>query len=200
LPPTEAGAEGPRYREFRFCPRCGKPYAPEDFHPAECFFLCSACTFDFYQNPLPAAVMALQHPERPGSLLFLRRRTPPGIGRWCVPGGFMRYGETPEAAVAREAREEVGIEAEIGPILRAGLVDYRYRGRRLCILEVAYLARPAGPLPADTLVTPEASEVAFLPAQALLRQPGDLAFPEQAEVLRAFLAHGSGGAEAVAAG
>ena len=91
------------------------------------------------------AVVALGHPERADSVLLLRRRTPPGIGRWCVPGGFIGYGERPEAAAAREVREEVGVEAEIGPVLRAGLVDYLYRGRRICILEVAYIARPKVP-------------------------------------------------------
>ncbi|MGD9954061.1 MAG: NUDIX domain-containing protein [Burkholderiales bacterium] len=189
MPPTEPGDEGPRYREYRHCPRCGAPFRAEDFHEAECLFLCAGCGLDFYQNPLPAAVLALTHPERPGALLFLKRSTPPGIGRWCVPGGFIRYGELPAAAAAREAREEVGVEAEIGPILRAGLVDYLYRGRRLCIVEIAFLARPAGPLPAATLVTPEASEIAWLEAAEVLAKPESLAFPEQAGILRAFLAN-----------
>ncbi len=188
MQPTEPVREGPRYGEFRHCPRCGTPFRPEDFHEAECMFLCSNCTFDFYQNPLPAAVLALTHPERPDALVFLKRRTPPGIGLWCVPGGFIRYGEVPEIAAAREAREEVGIEAQIGPVLRAGLVDYLYRGRRLCIVEIAFLARPAGPLPVAMPETPEASEIAYLEAAEVLAKPELLAFPEQADILRAFLA------------
>lgn len=185
-PPIEDGTARHRYSEIRFCPRCGAEYGPQDFHAADYLFLCPACGFDFYQNPLPAAVVALGHPERPDAVLVLRRRTPPGIGLWCIPGGFIRYGELPEVAAAREAREETGIEVEIGAILRAGLVDYSYRGRRLCIVEIAYLAHPRGRVHAEGLVTQEASETSFRPVGELLRAPEALAFPEQAEVLRAF--------------
>ncbi len=184
-PPTDPAREGPRYGEFRFCPRCGTGFGPADFHAAEHLFLCPSCDFDFYQNPVPSAVVALRHPVDPLAVLMLRRRTRPGIGLWCLPGGFIRYGEAPEAAAAREAREEAGIEAVVGPVLRAGLVDYLYRGRRLCILEVAYLAHPAGPLPATIGGTEEASEVAFRPVEEFLANPALLAFAEQAEVLRA---------------
>ncbi|MCX6099173.1 MAG: NUDIX hydrolase, partial [Candidatus Bipolaricaulota bacterium] len=34
-------------------------------------------------------------------------------GRWSLPGGFLRFGETPEAGILREIREEVGAEAKI---------------------------------------------------------------------------------------
>lgn len=177
-----------RYGELRFCPRCGQRYGPGDFHPVECLFDCAACGFDFYQNPLPAAVVALSHPSRPDSVLILRRRTPPGIGLWCVPGGFIRYGEPPEAAAAREVREEAGIEARIGPVLRVGMMRYAYRERELCILEVAYHAEALGPLPEPGRSTAEADEMAFRPASEVIAQPALLAFPEQLEVLRAFQA------------
>ena len=49
--------------------------------------------------------------ERPGAgvLLIERRNPPPG---WALPGGFVEYGETVEAAVARELEEETGLAAE----------------------------------------------------------------------------------------
>lgn len=34
-------------------------------------------------------------------------------GRWSLPGGFLRFGETPEEGVLREIREEVGAEARV---------------------------------------------------------------------------------------
>lgn len=186
LPPIEFPAGAQRYSELRFCPRCGTQYNAADFHPAQCVFVCAACSFDFYQNPPPAAVAVLVHPERADCVLLLKRRTAPNIGRWCVPGGFVGYGERPASAAAREVREEVGLEATIGQLLHAGLVDYTYRGRQLCVLEIGYLAHLAGPVPAATLVTPEASEVAFLSVDEVLRTPEMLAFPEQASLMRAF--------------
>jgi len=192
LPLVEDMKPVPRYREIHYCPRCGVAYRPQDFYPVEHLFLCPGCDFDFYQNPLPSAVVVLMHPDRADDVLLLKRCTAPGIGHWCLPGGFIRYGEAPAAAAAREAWEEAGVEVLIGPVLSVGLLDYIYRGRQLCILEVAYLAHLSGPLPAANLVTQEASEVVFRPVGEVLRATEVLAFPRQAEVLQAYQAMLSG--------
>ncbi|GCB46203.1 (deoxy)nucleoside triphosphate pyrophosphohydrolase [Streptomyces sp. NL15-2K] len=48
-----------------------------------------------------------------GRLLAARRSAPPELaGRWELPGGKVESGETPEAALVRELREELGVEAE----------------------------------------------------------------------------------------
>ncbi|MFF3203424.1 (deoxy)nucleoside triphosphate pyrophosphohydrolase [Streptomyces sp. NPDC002962] len=48
-----------------------------------------------------------------GRLLAARRSAPPELaGRWELPGGKVERGEAPEAALVRELREELGIEAE----------------------------------------------------------------------------------------
>jgi 8-oxo-dGTP diphosphatase len=52
-----------------------------------------------------------------GRLLAARRSAPPELaGRWELPGGKVEPGETPEAALVRELREELGITAE--PVAR----------------------------------------------------------------------------------
>lgn len=38
---------------------------------------------------------------------------------WGLPGGFARGGEQPQAALEREIREELGVDAAIGPLLAA---------------------------------------------------------------------------------
>jgi 8-oxo-dGTP diphosphatase len=49
-----------------------------------------------------------------GRLLAARRTEPPECaGRWEFPGGKVEPGETPEAALVRELREELGVEAEV---------------------------------------------------------------------------------------
>jgi 8-oxo-dGTP diphosphatase len=48
-----------------------------------------------------------------GRLLAARRSAPPELaGRWELPGGKVEPGETPDAALVRELREELGVGTE----------------------------------------------------------------------------------------
>ncbi|MDP9053521.1 MAG: (deoxy)nucleoside triphosphate pyrophosphohydrolase [Acidobacteriota bacterium] len=53
--------------------------------------------------------------ERDGKILICRRRADqPHALKWEFPGGKLERGESPEAALVRELREELGIESEAG--------------------------------------------------------------------------------------
>jgi len=53
--------------------------------------------------------------ESEGKLLVCQRRAGGAFGLlWEFPGGKKESGETPEEALARELREELGVDAEIG--------------------------------------------------------------------------------------
>jgi 8-oxo-dGTP diphosphatase len=41
--------------------------------------------------------------------LLIRRAFPPDAGCWAVPGGYVEWDESVEAAAAREVREETGL-------------------------------------------------------------------------------------------
>ena len=57
---------------------------------------------------------------RKGRMLIAKRKTgDPFEGRWEFPGGKIEPGESPEEALRRELREELGIETEIGEFLCA---------------------------------------------------------------------------------
>jgi len=71
--------------------------------------------------------------DRDRVLLFFYRdlREPMDPGYWYLPGGGMEPGESPQDAVRRELREEVGIEAaELGRVIhQVRGVTFRHDGR-----------------------------------------------------------------------
>lgn len=123
-------------------------------------------------TPVWYTPIVLGYIERDGAVLLTRR--PPGVhqaGAWEFPGGKVEPGETPQDALRRELREELGVDVTVGDELAA--VRYRYPDRAVelrlfrCTLHAGEPApRAADALcwtPRDTLAT-----VAFPPANAAL--------------------------------
>ncbi len=52
-----------------------------------------------------------------GKLLLAKRGNEPAKGKWSIPGGVVELGESLEEAVAREAKEETGLEVEAPRLL-----------------------------------------------------------------------------------
>ncbi len=53
--------------------------------------------------------------ESGGKILACQRRKNDAFGlKWEFPGGKVHPGETPQAALARELKEELGVESQIG--------------------------------------------------------------------------------------
>ena len=86
-----------------------------------------------------AAVMVEQ-----GRVLLTQRK--PGThlaGAWELPGGKVEAGEDPRDALRRELREEIGVEASIGPIV--DVTFHRYEEVDKAVLLLFYEAtRPSG--------------------------------------------------------
>lgn len=61
-----------------------------------------------YRNPLLTVDAII---ETESGIILIERKYPP-YG-WALPGGFVDYGETLEAAVIREAKEETSLDIEI---------------------------------------------------------------------------------------
>jgi ADP-ribose pyrophosphatase YjhB (NUDIX family) len=48
-----------------------------------------------------------------GRVLLIRRGRPPSVGSWTLPGGRVEPGETLDAAIAREVKEETAIAVRV---------------------------------------------------------------------------------------
>lgn len=63
--------------------------------------------------------------ERDGKILAAQRSENMGMGlKWEFPGGKVEPGERPEDCIARELKEELGIEAKVKQALPSHIHDY----------------------------------------------------------------------------
>lgn len=76
---------------------------------------CKKCDLPIYENPVPASCLVVLNHSR--DLLLVLRNIEPKMGYWCLPGGFMELGETPEQAALRELKEETGLSAKVESLL-----------------------------------------------------------------------------------
>lgn len=65
-------------------------------------------------NPLVIAVCAILHDEDGRVLIAQRPEGKPYAGFWEFPGGKIDAGESPQAALSRELKEEIGIDTCCG--------------------------------------------------------------------------------------
>ena len=92
-------------------------------------------------TPPVAADAIIELIDRPGRPIVLieRRFPPPG---WAIPGGFVEFGETVEAAAVREAREETGLEVTLHALL--GVYSEPQRDPRGQTIGIVYVASASG--------------------------------------------------------
>jgi 8-oxo-dGTP diphosphatase len=166
-------------RRVRYCPYCATELVIQDEHgiarPT-----CPACGFIYYRNPVPAAGVLL---EWQGGLLMVRRKFEPRAGTWCLPAGFMEFGETPEACAVRELEEETGIHGRLTGLF--GVYTSTDDPRTRAVLIVYGAEREGGSLtPGD-----DAIEAEFFPLVSL---PEPIAFHSHTLALEDYRAQGNG--------
>lgn len=84
-----------------------------------------------------------------GRVVAIRRRNEPFRGMPALPGGFIEVGETAQAAVVREVREETGLETRV--VRLVGVFSDPNRDPRGHVIAIVYeLARTGGTLAAGS--------------------------------------------------
>jgi 8-oxo-dGTP diphosphatase len=156
--------------DARYCPRCACPL------PTAPPTKCDRCGYELYVNARPSGGVVVVDGEE---FLALRRAAEPRAGQWELPGGFCHGWEHPRDAAAREAREELGVDVELGAFLGMYLDQYDYQNEALPVLDCFWLARLLGET--ITLDPLESGEYAWLS----LRDAPKLAFASMDQALRA---------------
>jgi mutator protein MutT len=80
--------------------------------------------------------------ERDGRILICQRKLGRHALKWEFPGGKVEPGEDSVTALARELREELQIEAKIGP--RMHIETVQYPGRPIIHLEFYHVTEFSG--------------------------------------------------------
>jgi ADP-ribose pyrophosphatase YjhB (NUDIX family) len=76
---------------------------------------CERCRLPLRKNPVPATCVVVADGHH--QILLVRREVAPKIGQWCLPGGFMHLGESPEQAALRKLKEDTGLSGKIELLL-----------------------------------------------------------------------------------
>jgi len=99
-----------------------------------------------YKNPFPTVDIIIEVDK---GIVLIKRKNPP-FG-WAIPGGFIDFGESAEAAAIREAKEETSLEVEI--ISLFGVYSNPDRDPRYHTISTVFRARSNGlPRPSDDAI------------------------------------------------
>ncbi len=100
--------------EFTWCPHCRFRLAPDQVGGLV-RMVCSGCGFVHFRNPgVGVAGVAIE-----GGRILMVERGPSSTraGTWCIPCGYLDYGEEVRHGAAREVQEETGLVVDVGEVI-----------------------------------------------------------------------------------
>jgi 8-oxo-dGTP diphosphatase len=164
--------------DWRFCPRCAATLAPR-----VCGGMrrraCARCGFVFFANMGVGAAVVID--DRSGRVLLVQRAPGhSGAGLWCLPCGYVDWGEDVRDAAAREALEETGVAVDIGDVVQ---VEVNRHDPDRPTVGIWFAARLV-----DSGAEPRAGDDAVAVGWFDPALPPPLAFPTDARLLAALVA------------
>ena len=121
---------------FHFCPKCGS----QDFEIHNALSRhCTNCGFTYYQNPRASTAAFILNNK--GELLVAKRAKEPAQGTLDLPGGFVDNEENAEEGMAREIKEETGLDVSPSDLVYQFSVPniYRYSGMDIHTLDLFFV-------------------------------------------------------------
>jgi ADP-ribose pyrophosphatase YjhB (NUDIX family) len=154
------------------CSYCGQAFEVDQAWPR----MCASCGNTSFLNPVPVSVVLVPIDD---GVLVVRRNIEPRRGWLALPGGYINYGESWQAAGAREVFEETGLMIDPDRIR-----EFRVRSAPDSTLLIFGLAQSIGHGDVPPFVpSEETQEIKVITA------PEELAFSLHTEVLRDYFEH-----------
>lgn len=157
---------------YHFCPKCGGTlsiHETKDENKPKCI----KCGFVFFQNPAVGVAAILIRDRK----VLMGRRTGSYKGMWCIPCGYVEYTEDVREALAREMKEETGLDFDLGEVFS---VHSNFHNPNQHTVGLWFLAEAEGaPIPMDDL-----DRVKFFSWEEIHSSEIVLAFPTDALVLK----------------
>jgi 8-oxo-dGTP diphosphatase len=115
---------------INYCLTCAKPLIQQD----ETRYICGG-GHEYWNNPRCGASVIFM---KDGHILLSRRGIEPRKDLYSFPGGFLKYGESPEDAAVREMHEETGVTVSSLSLLHVQTVRY---GQEETTCSIVFLAK-----------------------------------------------------------
>ena len=140
---------------------------------------CGSCGFTHFRNPaVGVAVVVL---DDAGRILLGRRSAGGNEGSWCIPCGYVEWGEDIRDAARREFAEETGLEVRIGDVCA---VHSNFHNPSALTVGVWFHAEVIG---GQAAASDDLDHIAWFPIET---PPEPLAFPTDRLVLADLAAQG----------
>lgn len=159
---------------YKYCSICGSELRErKDGNLA-----CPKCDFVNYRNPRPTVTAIVLYGNK---LLLTKRAREPFKDWWDFPGGFMHNGESPKEAIAREVKEETGLDIAINKLFGIYPGTYPSDTEPFHILSVVYIAKSNQE---ELEALDDVAESVWFEKKAI---PEKIAFDSNQQVLKDFL-------------
>jgi ADP-ribose pyrophosphatase YjhB (NUDIX family) len=125
-----------KFTHFKYCPCCASLKIRVHQKNA---IKCGACGYVYFHNTAAAVAGII---EMKGKILLIRRATDPKMGFYDMPGGFVDYKESIDAALVREVKEECNLDITDLRYFGSFGNIYRYCGVDYFTADTIFLCRP----------------------------------------------------------